>query len=371
MFPPGHVHSDPATAAHPGPVFGPGTTPPVGAPGPVAGRRGGRIAVAVAVAVALALGAGGVGGFVGYSLAESQVTTDSPSALVSDSATLSDVAAAVQPSVVSIGAGQSTGSGVVYDDQGHIITNSHVVASAQGDIEVRFSDGSSSKATLVGMDERGDIAVLKVEDTSNLTPIAVGDSNGLSVGDTVLALGSPLGLDGSVTSGIVSAMDRAISDGSSSLQGLIQTDAAINRGNSGGALVNGRGELIGINTAIATTDSSGGSIGVGFAIPSATATSTADQLIAGGSVERAFLGVSMSAGGGTGAVVTDVQSDSPAADAGLRTGDIITAIDGQPVATPAEVAAAVQARKPGDTVTITYVRDGMSESEATATLSAD
>jgi len=342
-------------------------------PPPASRRRGGRIAVAVAAAVALALGAGGIGGFVGYALAESQATTESPSEMVSDGATLSDVAAVVQPSVVSISAGRATGSGVVYDEEGHIITNSHVVSSAQGDIEVKFSDGTSAKASLVGMDQRGDLAVLKVDGVSNLTPIAIGDSNGLSVGDTVLALGSPLGLDGSVTSGIVSALDRAISDGSSSLQGLIQTDAAINRGNSGGALVNGRGELIGINTAIATTDSSGGSIGVGFAIPSATATTTADQLIEGGSVERAFLGVSMSelTGGGTGAVVTDVQAGSPASDAGLKTGDVITAIDGSPVSTPAEVAAAVQERKPGDTVTITYTRDAQGESEATATLTSN
>lgn len=325
---------------------------------------------AVAAAVALALGAGGVGGVVGYTLADADAPAGSPSQLVADGATLSDVAEAVRPSVVSIDTGQAGGSGVVYDDAGHIITNSHVVASARDGVDVTFADGTTAKAGVVGTDDAGDIAVLKVDDDVDLSPIPIGDSTGLSVGDTVLALGSPLGLEGSVTSGIVSALDRSISDGSSTLNGLIQTDASINQGNSGGALVNGRGELVGINTAIATTDSNGGSIGLGFAIPSATAVSAVDQIIDGGSVERAFLGVSMTDSPGDGAVVAEVEEGSPADSAGLESGDVITAIDDEPVTTAAELADAVQAREPGEKVTITYQRDG-GEQETSATLATN
>ena len=324
---------------------------------------------AVAAAVALALGAGGVGGAVGYGLADSESGIGSPSQPVADGATLSDVAAQVQPSVVSIDTGQAGGSGVVYDDAGHIITNSHVVASARDTVEVTFSDGTTAPARLVGTDEAGDIAVLKVDEDVDFTPIAVGDSTGLEVGDTVLALGSPLGLEGSVTSGIVSALDRSISDGRSTLNGLIQTDASINHGNSGGALVNGRGELVGINTAIATTDENGGSIGLGFAIPSADAISSVDQIIDGGAVERAFLGVGMTDSPGEGAVITQVEPGSPAQEVGLQTGDVIVAIDDEPVATAADVVETVQSGRPGQDMTITYHRGG-GEQQVTVTLDA-
>ncbi|GAA4903501.1 putative serine protease PepD [Stackebrandtia albiflava] len=367
------------TAMPGGYVSGPVTAPPYStepAP-PRPGRRGGRAVAAVAAAVAIALGAGGAGGFIGYSLADDDPPASSPSQFVGDGATLSDVAAAVQPSVVSVETETAGGSGVVYDDRGHIITNNHVVASAVGgEVTVQFADGTSAPAEVVGTDPAGDLAVLKVDDVEGLTPITVGDSEGLEVGDTVLALGSPLGLQGSVTSGIVSALDRTISAGegprgsATTLNGLIQTDAAINHGNSGGALVNGRGELIGINTAIATADSSGGNIGVGFAIPASTVRATADQIIEGGSVERAFLGVSMTdmPGAVAGAVVTTVQPGSPAEDAGLVEGDVITAIGDTEVSSAADVAAAVQSRQPGDRVEITYSRDGGTSETVTATL---
>ena len=206
-------------AAHPvGFTPPPPLSPPPSPPGPVgypptalmpprdavAAPRRGRALWAIVAAVALALGSGSVGGVVGYTMASSE-STGSPSQMVADGATLADVAEQVQPSVVSIVAGEAGGSGVVFDDDGHIITNSHVVTAARGEVEVTFSDGTSAPAQIVGTDEAGDIAVLKVDGNLDLTPIPIGDSDALSVGDTVLALGSPLGLEGSVTSGIVSA----------------------------------------------------------------------------------------------------------------------------------------------------------------------
>lgn len=369
-------------AAHPvGFTPPPPLSPPPSPPGPVgypptalmpprdavAAPRRGRALWAIVAAVALALGSGSVGGVVGYTMASSE-STGSPSQMVADGATLADVAEQVQPSVVSIVAGEAGGSGVVFDDDGHIITNSHVVTAARGEVEVTFSDGTSAPAQIVGTDEAGDIAVLKVDGNLDLTPIPIGDSDALSVGDTVLALGSPLGLEGSVTSGIVSALDRTITDGGTTLNGLIQTDASINQGNSGGALVDGNGELVGINTAIATTDQSGGSIGLGFAIPSTAVVSSVEDIIANGDVERAFLGVSMNDSPGEGAVVTQVQPGSPADTAGLERDDVITAVDKQPVATGAEVAAAIQQHKPGAEVTITYKRDGRGENDVSVTL---
>jgi putative serine protease PepD len=198
----------------------------------------------------------------------------------------------------------------------------------------------------------------------------------VQVGDVAVAIGSPLGLEGTVTTGIVSALDRSMTvsgeqgmgqQSSSTLSGLIQTDAAINSGNSGGALVNGDGELIGINTAIATTDS--GSIGLGFSIPSNTVKDTVQQLIDNGSVERGYLGVSVADTDGNGAMVLSVEPDSPAAQAGLQEGDVITAIDGTPVTTASEVVAAVQGTSSGTEVAITYTRD-QQQAETTATLEA-
>ncbi|GLZ81682.1 hypothetical protein Afil01_64890 [Actinorhabdospora filicis] len=255
---------------------------------------------AVALIAALVVGSATAGGVAGYLAGDANASgsgshISSPSAPVANGATIADVAAAVQPSVVVITTGQAEGSGVVLDKNGNILTNNHVVSTARGNtVTVKFADGTTANARIVGTDPANDLAVINVGASEKLTPIAIGDSSSLRVGDTVLALGSPLGLEGSVSSGIVSALDRTISVGSeqespfsrseaTKLNGLIQTDAAINSGNSGGALVNGRGELIGINTAIATDGSSSGSIGVGFAIPSNTAKQVAEKLIAQGS----------------------------------------------------------------------------------------
>ena len=342
---------------------------------------GAKAVLALAMAAILALGAGLVGGLVGYSLAGSSGSAQSsPSQLTSDS-TLTEVAAAVQPSVVSVSAGEAEGSGVVYNDDGYIITNNHVVAGAQnGRIEVAFANGDSATADVVGTDPAGDLAVLKVKGVSGLQPIEFGDSDGLAVGDTVLALGSPLGLDGSVSSGIVSALDRTIQAGgeqgqggseTATLNGLIQTDAAINPGNSGGALVNGNGELIGINTAIATTGDSQGSVGVGFAIPSSTVEPTVKELIENGGVERGFLGVSVTdavGGESQGAIVTTVQKGSPADKAGIGRGDIITSIDGNEVSSASDVVSAVQSAKPGSKVQVEFVSDSGDKESVDVTL---
>jgi putative serine protease PepD len=234
-------------------------------------------------------------------------TSVSPMSSSSGKSTTAQVAAAVQPSVVSITATsateQGTGSGVILRSDGVIMTNAHVVSGAS-QVTVKFSDGKTAPAQVLGSDTTKDIAVIKASGVSGLKPATLGNSDQLAVGDTLLAVGSPLGLDGSVTSGIVSALGRTVSEGdsqqnpsgdpfggqfpqqqqqqSASINNAIQTDAAINPGNSGGALVNSAGQVIGINTAIATTSSSSGSIGVGFAIPMNDAKKVANDIITKG-----------------------------------------------------------------------------------------
>lgn len=262
---------------------------------------------AVGAALALALGAGGAGAGVVLALTHESTVYASPTAVsgVSSKSTTAQVAAAVQPSVVSIQAqtasGVEGGSGVVLRSDGVILTNAHVVSGAQ-QVAVKFSDGRTASARVLGTDKAEDIAVVKAQGVSGLKPATLGAGGRVSVGDEVLAVGSPLGLDGSVTSGIVSALGREIQEGNDRQQlppGLrgqlsqqqqtvirnaIQTDAAINPGNSGGALANAAGQVIGVNTAIATSGSSEGNIGVGFAIPIDAAKKAADEIIAGASV---------------------------------------------------------------------------------------
>jgi putative serine protease PepD len=279
------------------------------------------------------------------------------------------------PSVVTIAvtgpAASGTGSGEIIDDSGHILTNNHVIAAAAagGSIHVIFSDGSRQTADLVGRDPQTDLAVLQVHDTAGLRPIRFGSSQEVRVGEQVVALGAPLGLSSTVTSGIVSALDRSVNvpadDGQSALLvAAIQTDAAINPGNSGGALVDCDGKLIGIPTAGATVPSpngggSAGSIGLGFAIPSDFAHSIAEELIAHGSVTHGFLGVSVdTAPDGSGLFVAAVTPAGPAAAAGLQAGDVITKIDGDEVHSADQLLKLTLTHKPGDTVTITYSRQG-------------
>src|SRR5215472_9238968 len=260
---------------------------------------------------------------------------------------------------------QSAGSGVIFDAKaGYIVTNAHVVENAS-EITVTLQDGRDLKAEIVGSDEPSDVAVLKVK-TDSLTQIALGDSAKVEVGDFAVAIGNPFGLAHTVTSGIISGLSRSgiNPDG---YEDFIQTDASINPGNSGGALVNLRGELIGINTAILSR--SGGNIGIGFAIPVNMARSVMDQLIRYGSVKRGQLGVSMytvtpdiahSLGlpSPVGALVSQVVEGSPADHAGIRTGDVITSVNGQPVKSNSELRNTIGLRRVGDKVDIGLLRDG-------------
>jgi putative serine protease PepD len=249
------------------------------------------------------------------------------------------------------------GSGFVYDTEGHIVTNQHVVDGAST-VSVRFWNGKTYTAHVVGSDASTDLAVLDVDaPASELFPLSLADSNNVTVGDSVVAIGSPFGLEETVTAGIVSALHRQMtSPNNFAIDDSIQTDAAINHGNSGGPLLNAQARVIGVNAQIASD--SGGSEGVGFAIPSNTVKSIAAQLISNGKAEHAFLGVALndrSASGG-GAEIARVTQGTPADDAGLRAGDVIRAVSGRRVESPDELRAAISAHRPGDTVTIRYTR---------------
>lgn len=296
------------------------------------------------------------------------------------------VAEKVSPSVVSIqvnsGMGGGTGSGSIIDDQGHILTNHHVVAAggAASQISVVLSDGRVfQNVEVVGSDATSDLAVLKIPNPPvDLTPVLFGDSAKVQPGQPVMAIGSPLGLADTATTGIVSAVDRPVianqegsGRGSSSdlvVNNAIQTDAAINPGNSGGVLVDATGSLIGIPSSINTlagSSGTGGSIGLGFAIPSNQAKRIADDLISTGRAQHAWLGVSLTTGvasvdGQTrmGAALQEVQAGTPAADAGLRQGDVVLSIDGEPVVNSDALVAQIKQRAPGTQTQLEYARDG-------------
>jgi putative serine protease PepD len=358
---------------------------------PAKAGRGRRIFVTGAAAVLLALTAGGVGAAAALALDDNDGilatrTGDSSVTRVVDRSSVAEIAALVQDSVVSINTGNGEGSGVVMSADGYVLTNNHVVATAPGGkLRMVFANGKSAQATVVGTDPRTDLAVVKADGVTDLKPATFGKSAKMKVGDTVLALGSPLGLEGSVTSGIISAKDRTIragaqgqpqpnpfgeqpqSAGVTSMSGLLQTDAAINPGNSGGALVNVAGEVIGINTAIATSGQGSGNIGLGFAIPSDKAYDVAEQLKAGQKVSHPALGVSVAEVEGGGAAINSVTEGSAAAKAGLQKGDVITQVNGTPINDSDDLIAVIQSGKVGDQVTVTYTRDG-AQKTANATL---
>jgi putative serine protease PepD len=263
------------------------------------------------------------------------------------------------------GGGRSAeGTGFVYDADGNILTNQHVVSGASA-VRVKFSDGSTYKATVVGADPSTDVAVLHVDaPASKLHPLTLADSSRVSVGDGVVAIGNPFGLDGTVTSGIVSAVGREISaPDDTPIENAIQTDAAINHGNSGGPLLNLQGQVVGITSQIQSEG--GGNDGVGFAVPSDTAKQIASQLIANGKVEHAFLGVTpTNASGGVG--ISSVKQGSAADDAGLKVGDVVTEVDGKRLTDQSQLRAIISAHKPGDTLSLTIRRDGATKTvEAT------
>jgi S1-C subfamily serine protease len=273
------------------------------------------------------------------------------------------------------------GSGFVYDDEGRIVTNHHVVEGADS-IEVTLADGSSYDARLLGSDASTDLAVLQIDAPADeLEPLELGDSDALAVGEEVVAIGSPFGLDATVTSGIVSALDRRITAPNGfAIENAIQTDAAINQGNSGGPLLDSGARVVGVNSQIETE--TGGNVGIGFAVPSNTVRSVVEDIVEDGVVEHAFLGVSIETipadvaeelGAAAGVAITDVREGSPAAEADLHAGtgsrtvdgvpystggDVITAVDGEAVETAEQLQSLVAEHAPGDEIELTVVQDG-------------
>ena len=308
--------------------------------------------------------------------------TDTPAAEGSVEA----VAQEVLPSVVKIdvtGArGSGSGSGIVLTADGTILTNNHVVEVAEGggDIRVSFDDGTSAEAEILGTDPLTDTAVIQAADVSDLTPATIGKSANLGVGEGVVAIGSPFGLDATVTSGIVSALDRPVNVGSddagnSTTYPAIQTDAAINPGNSGGPLVDMTGAVVGINSSIRTAASQlgssqqSGSIGLGFAIPIDEVMPIVDQMAKGETPTHARLGIRIT-DDTAGARIEDVTAGSTAEDAGIEPGDVITSIDDRRITGADSLVATIRSYRPGDEVTVTWTRDGQ-EQQASVTLDSD
>jgi len=259
------------------------------------------------------------------------------------------------------GSGTAQGTGFVIDSNGDIVTNHHVVENATS-IKVTFADGTTADAKLVGSDATTDLAVIHVDvNSSELHPLAFGDSSALQVGDAVVAIGDPYGLENTVTAGIVSALDRTItSPNNHPIGGAIQTDAAINSGNSGGPLLNLSGQVIGVNSQIES--SSGGNIGIGFAVPSNTVKKVVAQLIADGKATHPYLGVKLGdSSDPAGAKVGEVASGAPADKAGLQNGDVITAVDGTAVTSSDQLIAVLAADSPGDQVQLTVSRGGSTQ----------
>jgi len=258
------------------------------------------------------------------------------------------------------GTTEAQGSGFVFDDEGHLVTNEHVVEGAES-VEVRLSNGETRTATVVGNDPSTDLAVLHVDaDDSLLEPLELAPSSSVAVGEAVVAIGSPFGLEDTVTTGIVSALGRSMeAPNGYTINDSIQTDAAINHGNSGGPLLDLEGRVIGVNSQIASE--SGGNDGVGFAIPSDTVERIVGQLLDGGEVQHAYLGVSVTEAD-EGVAIADVRSDSPAAGASFQVGDVILAVDGDEVSTPSALQTAIDAKAPGDTLTLRVVRGGTTRS---------
>ncbi|MFJ2090427.1 S1C family serine protease [Streptomyces sp. NPDC087901] len=349
----------------------------------------------VAAVVVAALVAGGVGGALGFWAADSNNGSDAsgsttvsasgtPQDLKRDPGTVAGVAAKALPSVVTIdaqsGDGEGgTGTGFVYDKEGHILTNNHVVASAadSGQLTATFSNGKKYDAEVVGRAQGYDVAVLKLKNPpQGLTPLPLGNSDQVAVGDSTIAIGAPFGLSNTVTTGIISAKNRPVasgdgSGGSNSYMSALQTDASINPGNSGGPLLSAGGAVIGINSAIQSTGSTGqsqaGSIGLGFAIPINQAKNVAQQLIKTGQPVYPVIGATVTMDEKTGgAVISDqgaggteaVSKDGPAARAGLRAGDVITKFNDTVVDSGPTLIGEIWTHKPGDKVELTYKRDG-------------
>jgi S1-C subfamily serine protease len=321
----------------------------------------------IPVLFALGLGAGWLWFGDGLDQIDGGAVTTTTAAAVSTTPTIATdvdepvaaVAQALLPSMVQIETEGGLGSGVIYDSSGLILTAAHVVEGSD-QVTVRLNDGDRVQGQVVGGSQTADVAVVKV-DRTDLQAAALALDTEPEVGQMAIAIGSPWGLEQTVTAGVVSAVDRSV-DGPNGPRSFLQTDASINPGNSGGALADRHGRVIGINTEIFT--SSGGSQGVGFAVPIQRAYEVAGKLVAGQPIETAFLGVSIedSQQGTAGAVVTEIEPGTPAALAGLQTGDLVVSIDGEPVQSSLDLAAAVRSADPGDQVTLEVLREGQTVS---------
>ena len=340
------------------------------------------------IVISLVFG-GTAGGALGYLAADfsngvsnttSQVLeTSKPVAITPATETVSQIVQNVKPSVVSIKAegnsGSGTGSGFIYREDGYIVTNNHVAAPAinGGKLTVYLEDKTSFEAKLVGRNASYDLAVLKI-DATGLKPVNIGDSSAINVGDLTVAFGSPLGLTGTVTSGIVSAINRPVTAGGADDQSFIsaiQTDAAINPGNSGGPLVNGQGQVIGVNSAIATlgNGTQSGSIGLGFAIPINQAQRVISEIIESGKSTTPIAGISIdSTYNGVGAKIAEVVADGPAASTDLKVGDIVTKINGEVVEDSTELIVAIRRNNPGDTIVLIVKNSAGNEREVSVVL---
>jgi putative serine protease PepD len=364
------------------------------------GLRGKGLAATVVAASLLVGGAAGLGGAAAWSSTHDSVQsspvitqTGGSTAQAATGGSIEKVAQNVLPSVVMINVsgpdGSGSGSGIILSGDGKILTNNHVVALAgkSGALSVSFNDGSHAPAKVLGTDPLTDTAVIQAQGVSGLTPATIGHSSALQVGQGVVAIGSPFGLDATVTSGIVSALNRPVnvgqvSQGNATVYPAIQTDAAINPGNSGGPLVNLAGEVVGIDASIQTaTDTSGGgepgSIGLGFAIPIDEVLPIVQEMIKGETPTHARLGIGVeNAATGTGAQVTDgakiskVDTGSAAQNAGLQSGDVITKVDDHLITSSDSLVAIVRSYRPGDEVTVTYERGGSTHT-VQATLDSD
>jgi putative serine protease PepD len=366
-----------------------GAPQPSGMPIPPAPRKRSRAGALTAGAVAVAIVSAGIGGGVALLAqpdrpsAGSSATGLAPSVPAASlpAGSVEQVAAKVVPSVVKLevdlGKQSEEGSGIILSSDGLILTNNHVVAAAKDNpgapapaggaqTKVTFADGRTATFTVVGTDPSSDIAVVRAQDASGLTPITLGSSANLRVGQDVVAIGSPLGLEGTVTTGIISALNRPVAAGGdasnqNTVLDAIQTDAAINPGNSGGALVNMNGELVGINSAIATLGggaaaAQSGSIGLGFAIPIDQAKRISDELIQTGTASHASLGVQVgNDASAQGAKIVEVTSGGAAAAAGLPSGVVVTKVDDRVIGSADALVAAVRSKAPGDKITLTYL----------------
>jgi putative serine protease PepD len=334
--------------------------PPPEPPPPAAARRGGRFGPALAggLVSAVLVGGGALALGVADNPAPAVSAAASAPALVGAKQT-GDVAAiyaAARDSVVSIKTSSGSGTGFVIDASGTIVTNAHVVGS-ETTVQVQFADDKTTQGRVTGVDRSSDLALVKV-DAGRLKPLALADSSTVRTGQLAVAIGSPFGLPQTATAGIVSGTGRHIQapDGFQ-IDSVIQTDAPINPGNSGGPLLDATGKVIGVNSQIATSGNGGGNVGIGFAVPANTVRDVIPRLERGETIKRAYLGVSTSAGTG-GVTVAAVTAGGPAAAAGLRVGDVIVAVGGKSVSTPDDVAAAIQDRRPGDSVTVKVQRGG-------------